>query len=128
MSTSTGDNRAPVYVVRQRVTGTAASTGVFAAIQNPHNRRLIITNRYFVADTQSTGASTLDIGVAANATTSADNLIDGVSAATAGVLQAAGTNGASGRVWEATQFVTVAEASGDVAGLVGILVIEYSFL
>jgi len=123
-----GNDKAIVQTVRLDLTGTASSASVFAAIANPHGQPLLITNRFLVATTPSSGASTLDIGVAANATTLSDTLIDGVSGATAGVLQAAGSNDALGRTWGATQFVTVAEASGDVNGLVGTLVIEYTFL
>jgi hypothetical protein len=125
-TTQTGSNRSPVQAVRTpTATYTAGSTGVIQYLENPHGQELLILNSCFVATTQSTGAATLDIGVAANATTSSDTMIDGMSAATAGVLQTRGTNGNYCRRWGATEVITINEASGDVAGLVGYLVVEY---
>lgn len=128
-TTIAGSDRSPVYAVRTpTATYTGSSTGVLQYLVNPHGQEVLITDSYFVATTASTGASTLDIGVAANATTSSDTMIDGQSAAAAGVLQTRGTNGAAGRRWGATEVVTVNEASGDVAGLVGYLVVLYTLI
>ena len=113
-----------------RVTLTAAGTtaGDVASIANPEGAAVIITRAILNITTASTGASTLDVGVAANATTSADNLIDGRSGATAGTfdnIEDGGTNGLATKVWGASEYVTVSEASGDVTGIAGELLIQY---
>jgi hypothetical protein len=72
----------------------------------------------------------VDIGVAADATTANDGLIDGLSLATAGLFtnaEDAGSNGEQTMVWGATQYLNVAEASGDVAGVVGQLIVQYAY-
>lgn len=127
MADLAGNDRSIVQCVKIALTGSISTTGTFASIANPHGTNLIILNRYLSVTTQSTGACTLDIGVAANSTTSSDTLIDGLSVASTGFLSTAGTNGAAGRTWSPTQCVTVTEASGDAAGLVGTLYIEYAF-
>lgn len=111
------------------ITGAAGSSGVFASWANPEAVSIVITRTTLHIATQSTGASTLDIGTtASSATTSSDTLIDGVSAATAGVfdnLNDAGSNGKSRQTLAAAKWVTVAEASGDVTALAATLRIEY---
>lgn len=97
--------------------------GVIAEAANPFGYDVIITNAVLDITTQSTGASTLDIGVAAT-DTSNDSLLDGVSGAAAGRfnnVNNAGTNGKSGVLWTSSTYLTVAEASGDVTALVGTL-------
>jgi hypothetical protein len=108
------------------ITGGSGSTGVFASAANPFGYDVIITNAVLRITTQSTGASTLDIGVGANATTSNDGLFDGLSAAAAGLFSNAlaanlGTNGRPAQVWTSSTFLNVAEASGDVAALAAVL-------
>jgi len=80
----------------------------------------------------SDGASTVDIGIAADAATVNDGLIDGLSMATAGLfnnIEDPGTNGELTMVWGATQYLNIAEASGDVAGLSeAYLLVEYTYL
>ncbi len=113
-------------VVKLAIPLQAALTGVLVggSLANPFGYDVIITNAVLRVTTQSTGASTMDIGVAADAVTSNDLLMDGVAGTAAGTfdnVKSAGTNGRSGVVWGSTQFVNVAEATGDVAGLVGTL-------
>lgn len=127
MADLAGNDRSPVYCVKLNLTGSASTTGTFASIANPHGAALIIFDRVLNVTTQSTGACTLDIGVGATSSTSSDTLIDGISVASAGVLSTAGTNGGTYRTWSATQCVTVTEASGDAAGLVGTLYVYYTF-
>lgn len=101
---------------------TGAAAGDLAAVLNPEGVDLIVTYAALNITTGSTGASTIDMGIAANATTSSDTLIDGRSGATAGVfdnIEHAGTNGGTGVVWGASQYLTASEASGDTTGLVG---------
>lgn len=112
--------------VKLAVAGTSSSSGVIASVLNPFGTNVIITRALLVVSTQSTGAATVDIGTAADATTSNDGLIDGKSVASAGtfdnlVAADAGTNGKTFRAWGSTQYLNVAEASGDVDGLVATL-------
>jgi hypothetical protein len=96
-------------------------SGVIAEAANPFGFDVIITNAVLDITTQSTGASTLDVGVAATDTAN-DTLIDGVSGAAAGRfdnVKNAGTNGRSGVLWASDTFLTIAEASGDVTAIVG---------
>ena len=99
-------------------TGTVTTT-VRTSISNPFGRDVFIVNRAFNATTASSGACTVDIGVAADADTIGDNLIDGQSTATAGVLQTAGNNGGLMRRWNSDQFINMNCASGTITGLVG---------
>lgn len=111
-----------MYVATLAVTGGSGSTGVFASMANPFGIAVIVTRLLVVIATQSAGASTLDIGIAVDASTSNDGLIDGRSAAATGtadnlVAADAGTNGKTFQAWGTTQFLNVKEASGDVNGL-----------
>lgn len=120
------DNVRSLLNVKQAIPVQVALTGVLASgsIANPFGYDVIITEAVLRVTTQSTGASTMDIGVAADAVTSADNLMDGVAGTATGIFNNednAGTNGKSSVVWGSAQFVNIAEASGDVAGLIGTL-------
>lgn len=81
--------------------------------------------------TQSTGASTIDIGyTAASATTSSDTLLDGVSGAAAALfdsMNAALDSGANALAQKAAsgKWITADEASGDTTALVGNVYISY---
>lgn len=98
---------------------TGTTGGAVASVANPFGADVIITRAIVRTTTQSTGAATVDIGVAATAATSSDTLIDGLSLATAPVLSSAGgTNGAVPRLWATDTFVT-ATASATLAGMVG---------
>lgn len=110
-----------VEFVEVAIPAQGAVTGVFSSTANPFGVDVIIVNRVLRVTTQSSGAATVDIGVAADATTSNDGLIDGASVASAGLVSANGSNGSSYQVWGASQFLNIAEASGDVTALVGSL-------
>ena len=109
--------------------GVGTSGGGVVSLANPFGRPVVVTGVALSITTASTGASTIDVGIAAGATTSADNLIDGRSGATIGTFASggadAGTNGKSAQVWGTTQFLTASQASGAVAGLAGKLVIKF---
>lgn len=111
--------------LRVDITLGGTTAGDMVAVLNPEGVDLIITKAIVNVTTASTGASTVDVGVAANATTSADTLIDGLSLATAGAWSTPGSNGRPAIVWGASQYVTMSEASGDVAGVVGELILQY---
>jgi hypothetical protein len=105
--------------------------GVFAW-ENPASAAIIVHSVILDVTTNTTGACTIDVGVAANATTLSDTLLDGQSLATAAkVLNSAtnpGTNGAMARRATSTQYVTGSVASGASAGLVGNAYISWSLV
>ncbi len=122
---------APVYTGSFTFTGTGASSGVIASQANPEGQAILLTNVICRITTPSGGASTVDIGIAADAVTSSDTLIDGLSGAAAGVFNSSnnpGTNGGAARVWAANQFLNIAEASGDVNALDGTVYYQYTII
>lgn len=99
-------------------TGTTA--GGVVSLANPFGAAVIITNAYLNITTAATTATnTMDVGVAANGTTSSDTLFDG-QAASAGLKLPGGTNGLAGRTWSTTEYVT-GTASATLVGMVGTL-------
>ena len=119
MTTSKAKGIGSVYAFEIDITGSSSSTGVIASLQNTTGKDLFIVAHGLQIVTQSTGASTLDIGyTATSATTSSDTLIDGLSGAAAGYFTTPGTNGKAITRWMAGKWINVAEASGDVDGLV----------
>lgn len=81
--------------------------------------------------TQSTGASTIDIGyTATTATTTSDTLLDGVSGASVATfdsMNAALDSGANAKAQLAAsgKWITADSASGDTTALVGVVYIQY---
>lgn len=132
MSRNAGYNESPVYTKTITINqATAVATGVFNSTLNPFGADVLILGVTLRITTASTGASTADIGVAADATTVSDTLIDNLSLAATGLFtnaEDAGTNGEVTSVWGSTQYLNVAEASGDVAGVVGTLIVQYTYL
>jgi len=109
------------------LTAADAAAGV-AAVANPENAPIIVTRLVLDIRTQSSAACTLDAGIAADASTLDDDLIDGVSVAAAGAkdnITDGGTNGKARQPWSASQYLTVSVASGASAGLVGEGYVEY---
>lgn len=114
------------FNIKIAVAGTADHNGVFASLLNPLGETLVILNAVLYVSTASTGACTVDIGVAADATTSNDTLIDGLSTAATGSFGGAvsgGTNGVNVKTWGATSYVNCADASGDPTGLIGSIIL-----
>lgn len=107
--------------------GTAGG-GVFSW-QNPEGARIIIDRVVLDITTQSSGASTINVGTTTtSATTSSDNLLNALSGAAAGTFDNvlnAGTNGRSRQALASGGWVTASQASGAVAGLVGNAYIHY---
>ncbi len=107
----------------------ADTAGGVLAWVNPIAGNVLVQNIVVITTTKSTGASTVDAGVAADGTTSADNLLDGVDTGTAagtfGTADSAGTNGLTGVVMASGEYVTISKASGACAALVGTAYITY---
>jgi hypothetical protein len=103
------------------------TAGGVLSIANPEGVPLIVTKVVIDLITKSTGAGTLDVGIAANGTTTADNLIDGldVNAAAGAFGSPSGTNGLPAKKWGVTEYLTASKATGNMAGLVGYAYIEY---
>jgi hypothetical protein len=117
-----------VKVARVALAASDTGGGIFAW-QNPEAGSIHVVRVVLDVTTPSSGACTADIGTTAtNATTSSDNLIDGVSLATAGLLDNlgdAGTNGKAKQKLAAAKWVTGSRASGASSGLVGYALIHY---
>ena len=106
--------------------------GVFAW-PNPHENAILVTGLALDVTTKASAACTLDCGTTAtSATTSSDNLIDGLDInAAAGVFNNVtdvGTNGKSRQRLASGKWVTGSVASGASAGLVGYAYIKYIVL
>lgn len=99
------------------------TAGGLFAWQNPYPFDVLVGPVMLNVTTATSGACTADVGyTATNATTLADNLIDGASLTPAGVLNSeknAGTNGTSYRLCASGKWITGSVASGASAGLVG---------
>lgn len=113
---------------RAELTATTGTTGGGAlSLANPEGQPLIVTRLTLYVSDASDGAATVDAGIAANGTTSADNLIDGVSVAATGAVDNItdkGSNGKSRQVWGTSQYLTIT-ASATLAGLIAYAYIEY---
>jgi len=125
--TTYGD-RVPVTVKVTMATG-GSTAGDMLAWKNPTGGNIIVTHFAIDVTTVSSGAATIDAGVAANGTTSSDTLVDGASIqTTARVIdnvKDAGTNGTSAQKMTSTQYITCSEASGDTTGFAGAAYITY---
>lgn len=122
---ATGFEDGAYHATLTAATGTTA--GAVLALANPEGRDLYVTRLVLNISTQSSGAATVDGGIAANGTTSSDNLIDGLSVAAAGVydnVKNGGTNGKAGQKWGASEYLTIT-ASATLAGMVGEAIIDY---
>lgn len=116
-------------IVKVPLAAVDTAGGVFAW-QAPANTAVIVTRVELDVTTESTGACTIDVGTTAtSAVTSSDNLIDGISVATAAGLYSnlknAGTNGKADQKLAAAKWVTGSVATGASAGIVGFAYIHY---
>ena len=105
---------------------TTAAGGVLSAA-NPEGADIIITNFIVDVTTASTGAATIDAGIAANGTTSSDDLIDGGAVNAIAVLDNHDNNGVNGlriHKWLAGEFLTIT-ASATTAGMVAKCYVTY---
>lgn len=122
-----GTNETPIgTVAKVALNAVDTAGGVFSFSAGV---AVLVTRVVLDITTASTGACTIDVGVAANATTLNDTLIDGQSLAAIAVLdniENQGTNGVATRKLGATQFVTGSVASGASAGVAGFAYIYYN--
>lgn len=121
-------------VLAYRITGVASTAnGGIGAIPNPEGVNVLILRGTLVVHTPSTGAADISIGVAADATSSATDLINAL--AMNGAISKKGynchamQNGAKTEIqapalWEPSKFVTLT-GSASTAGLVATLFLEY---
>ena len=103
--------------------------GEVAGVLNPEGVPLIITDVKLYVTTPSTGAANLSVGIAANATTSDTDMINGlaINGAITGKayhgMTALAAKGAA-QVWAAADYLTVS-GSADSSGFTGRLFVQY---
>jgi hypothetical protein len=103
--------------------------GEIAAVANPEGVALIIQDVKIFIDTPSTGAANIDVGLAANATTSDTDMINALAidgAITGKAYHGMTALAAKGeaQVWGTTQYLT-ATGSADSRGFAGRLFVQY---
>ena len=110
---------------------TSTGGGKVANWTPPEGGPILITRATLYVTTVSTGAATVTVGVAANATTSNGNLITTMDVhSSTGAFDNyvnASTSGKASQLLATTSVVT-ATGSADTTGLVGFLIIEYTRL
>lgn len=126
---SIGGGYRGIKVAKVALTGVTATTGgALFAWANPEGASIIIQRLLVDITTKSTGAANVSFGVAANATTSAANLIDTYAAGgTEKVVDNhvdGSTNGKFNQKMTSSQYLT-GTGSASTAGLVGNVYIEY---
>ena len=110
------------------VAGTTTTGGDVLSLLNPEGADLLVTRLVLNVTTDAAGGANLCAGVAADGTTSSDNLLDTVALA-AGTFDNAdadnqGTNGKGIQAWDSDEYITITP-SATCAGLVGYAYIEY---
>lgn len=123
-----GNDDAEMLVRRISIPAVSGNPTVVASLANPFGMDVIITKAVLDSTVVAGAACTLDIGIAADGTTSNDTIMDGldVNAAT-GLFDNVtnkGTNGKPQVVWGAAQFLNVCKASGNANALVAALFVE----
>lgn len=105
------------HVFTVSCTGATGSGAVEFSAANPFGYDVIIMSATFDVTTEATAAATVDVGVAANATTGDDTLMDGID-----VGSAAATFGSITTIrqkWASDEFLNVYSASGAIDDMVG---------
>jgi hypothetical protein len=106
----------------------ATGNGAALSIPNPEGGTIYLTRILLVITTGMGGSRTLNVGIAANGTSSSSTLFSGVAAANASLLDNLSTDGeVESSAWTSGQFLTgtVAGSSGTVANLAGFVLVEY---
>ncbi len=113
--------------------GVADTAGGVLAWQNPEDGAIVVLRVIFNVTTKTSAGCTLDVGPAANGTTSADTLMTALDVGAAigvfdNIENAGGSGKSTARLDEnggTTDYVTASMASGAAAGLVGYAYIYY---
>ena len=103
------------------LTASDAEGGVFN-VENDMGTDLVVLRLVLQVTTGTSGACTLDVGIASDGSTSAADLIDGVDVADAGIfdnIQDRGTGGQSRLRWASGSFVNASMKTGAAAGIGG---------
>lgn len=122
---ATTQNGKEISRVHQAAMVASGAAGGIFSFENPLDVPILILRGILEWTTNTSGACTVSMGVAADGTTLSSTLISGQSVASAaGVVSSTvprrcAANGASG------SFVTASVASGTVTGLVGRVYVEY---
>lgn len=103
--------------------------GEIGAVKNPEGVPVIITDAKIYVDTPSTGGANINVGIAANGTTSDTDMINALAingAITGKAYHAMTALAAKGeaQVWGATEYIT-ATGSADSSGFKGRLFVKY---
>lgn len=96
--------------------------GELLAWENPEGVRILLLECLLDLTTKADGASTADVGIAADGTTSDDSIFDGIDTGTAAAIF---RDASPTLALEPGEFVTGSKASGDVTGLAGRVHILY---
>lgn len=133
--TNDGSRFQPVWVmlamrkVKKALAAVAGGGGVLSW-QNPEGVAIFVAPLLLDIVTPSSVAATVDFGATAvSGTTSANNLLTALSVATAGAFSNMTNPGASGKAMQRLApgaWITGTQASGNVAGLVGVAHIIYT--
>lgn len=93
----------------------AAGDAGILSLANPEGRDLIITRFIIHTTTAATGATTIDAGIDADGTGSADTLLDGVTINAVGIrdnITDQAGNGLQATTWADDQFITITKTVG----------------
>ncbi len=122
-ATHLGGLSAGASISRSVVVNESTTTGQILAVQNPNPYPVIVELSEIYIKAIPDAACSIDIGVAADGSTSSDNLIDGIALHTAPVntvynnIEDPGTNGKYGRYVPSGYYFTASVASGNANGL-----------
>ena len=109
------------FWLKGSLTASDSAGGVFAE-ENTYGTDLVVTRVLIAVTTGTSGACELDIGVAADGTTKAENLMDALDVSDAGVFDNITDGGSAGKSRQklaSGEFVTATADTGASAGLVG---------
>jgi len=109
------------FTIKGNLTASDAAAGIFSE-ENTYGTDLLVLRIVIFVTTASTGACTIDVGEGSSASSSYDNIIDGLDVSSTGAsdnLGDPGSNGHSVRAWRSGEYVNASMATGATAGLVG---------
>jgi len=112
------------FWIRGALTASDTVAAVFSET-NSFGSDLLVTRALIQVTTVSSGACTIDVGTGSGASTSYDNLLDGIdvngSTGVSDNLKSmhAGDSGRSVVVWKSTEYINASKKTGATSGLVG---------